>query len=116
MTAGRASQSIEAAAWRISDLTASVSFEQPVDRVGLGPALRVLPDMFAHRLSPCLIHVFREEVRPIRPGQLRSAHGSIPNTGASRFRRFWTALKWSDLAVPIEIFIVSEISLNWSSL
>ncbi len=55
------------------------------------------------RRSPSLLRIAREEGRPIRFCHPACAHRSIPNTGASRFLRFWTALKWSDLAVPTEI-------------
>ncbi len=39
-------------------------------------------------------------------------HDCVPKYGVSHFLRLRTALKWRDFAVPKEMFMASEISLN----
>ena len=87
-------------------------FQDPSHLIGRGPAFGALFEMFGHRRSPSSLQVTREEGHPIVPFQRAFAHRCIPKSGVSHFLRFWTALKWSDLAVPTEIRMASEISLN----
>lgn len=88
------------------------SLEEGPEFLDLLAAIRTLIEMFGHGCSPRLVHFaggVRQQLGSVLPA---SVHDGSPNCGLSHFLRFWTALKWRDFAVPVEIRRASEISLN----